>query len=779
MKLISLLILSLFWSTITHAQQLTQTVRGHLIDQDSQTPLIGATVQILHSDPVLGTVTDTNGQFRIENVPVGRITLLVTYVGYETRTIPDVLVTAAKEVILSLALRESIATLGEIVVTAQKDKREALNEMATVSARTFSVEETQRYAGSLSDPARMVASFAGVTGNAEGNNNIVVRGNSSRGILWKLEGVEIPNPNHFANEGSTGGPVSALNSNMLANSDFFTSAFAPEYGNALSGIFDMRFKNGNNEQREYAASASVMGLDFSTEGPFSSNHKSSYLFNYRYSSLALFDQLGILDFGGVPKYQDAAFKVDLPMTRRNRLSLFGLGGLSAINQINTDEHDQILSKGAMNANLGVIGVNHIFQMNDWSFLKSFISLSGTHMTQHESYPDESGNYYTDDDYRMDKGFLRLGTTYNYKVNARHKIETGIILSRYSFNGSALERDYETKTLQHILDDGGASTGLQAFTAWKYRISEKWTSTAGFHYLYFNLTGFHSLEPRLGLRYDASPANSFTFGFGIHSRLETISIYESEFTDANGITTQPNTHLKSTKAAHFVAGFDHSFSSKTHLKMEAYYQYLFQVPIERGNSGTYSLLNESDDFVNTPLVNKGTGYNYGLEFTLEHFFSNGLYYMSTVSLYQSFYTPADGKTYKTAFDGNYVFNLIGGKEWNLGVDHRPRTLYVNGKIAWIGGARYSAIDLTASKEQGTEVRDETHPFSEKGDDIFILNVSIGIRRNKGATTREFKLDMRNATNYQGLVNKYYEPVTQEIVKSYQLSIIPNIVYSVKF
>ena len=166
-------------------------------------------------------------------------------------------------------MAESVSALKEVVVTAKKDKSEVLNEMALVSARSFTVDETKRFAGSFNDPARMVASYAGVQSNAEGSNEIVVRGNSSRGILWRLEGVEIPNPNHFADEGSTGGPINALNSNMLSDSDFFTGAFAPEYGNALSGIFDMKLRTGNNEQREYTFTASTLGLDFTAEGTFS------------------------------------------------------------------------------------------------------------------------------------------------------------------------------------------------------------------------------------------------------------------------------------------------------------------------------------------------------------------------------------------------------------------------------------------------------------------------------------------------------------------------------
>lgn len=279
-----IIILTHFVAFSSFSQQINQTIRGTIVDQDSQMPLIGATVIVMGSDPILGAAADIDGNFRIDNVPIGRVTLQITSVGYEDKTIPNLLINSAKEEILNVTLQESVSTLDEIVIKANVSQGEALNEMAIISAHTFSVEETQRFAGSFDDPARMVSAFAGVSGNTEGNNDIIVRGNSSKGILWRLEGIAIPNPNHFAGEGSTGGPINALSSKMLSNSDFFTGAFAPEYGDATSGVFDMKLKNGNNENKEYTAAFSTLGLDMTAEGPFKEGGRSSYIANYRYSA---------------------------------------------------------------------------------------------------------------------------------------------------------------------------------------------------------------------------------------------------------------------------------------------------------------------------------------------------------------------------------------------------------------------------------------------------------------------------------------------------------------
>lgn len=298
----SILLIGLFTSV---QAQLTQTVRGTLVDYDAKTPIVGAKIIIVGTDPLQGSITDADGNFKIEKVEVGRVTIQIKALGYQELYLPGTLVESGKELVLNLEMTEDIKSLNTVTVTSSdQDNSESINKMATVSGQTFTVDETQRYAGAINDPARMVSAFAGVTGDAEGDNDIVVRGNSPKGILWRLEGIDIPNPNHFANEGGTGGPVNALNASMLANSDFFSGAFAPEYGNAYSGVFDVRFRQGNNETREYAFSLGVMGTEFTLEGPFKSGYTGSYLFNYRYSTISLLDKAGILDFGGIPKYQD-------------------------------------------------------------------------------------------------------------------------------------------------------------------------------------------------------------------------------------------------------------------------------------------------------------------------------------------------------------------------------------------------------------------------------------------------------------------------------------------
>ncbi len=766
---------------IVNAQELTQTVRGTIIDQDTKTTLPGANVIILNSDPLLAAVTDIQGNFRIENVPTGRVDIKITFVGYEEKVMPNILVVSGKETVLNVDMLEAINMLQGIEITATQDRSEVLNDMSLASARSFSVEETKRYAGAIDDPARMVSSFAGVNGNAEGDNDIVVRGNSPRGVLWRLEGIEIPNPNHFANEGATGGPINALNSNMLGNSDFYTGAFSPEYGNATSGVFDMKLRNGNNEHREYSATASILGTDVTLEGPFKPGYSGSYLVNYRYSTLSLLDDLGVVDFGGVPKYQDGSFKVLLPAGNAHVFSLFGLGGQSSIAQeeMNEDDETKPLWKAEMKAKLGVVGLSHTYLMNEQAYLKTTVSAATTSSASFYDIPNENDQLYNVANDDFNRTFLKGATTLNYKLNARHKLKTGAIFTRTGFDVIAHYWNFESNRLEPTLSQEGNAENAQAFVSWKYRISETVSMVSGMHYMHYLLNNNTSIEPRAALRWELKENQYLTAGFGVHSKAESVSIYLAQQRQPDGSFTIPNRSLGLGKARHYVLGYERMLSPFTHVKAEAYYQQLYDVPIENKAGSTYSLLNASDWFTTRTLSNDGTGSNYGLEVTLERYFNRGFYYMSTLSLYRSLYTAADGVERSSSFDGNYIANFLGGKEFSVGDEAKHKTLFVNTKLALIGGNRYTPIDLEASIVEGDVVRNEADPFSVKGDDIVKLDVAIGIRRNRKKTTTELKLDIQNITNNQGMVNEYYDHATESIVKSYQLPLLPVLSYKVSF
>ena len=190
----------------SYSQSITQTINGKVLDAQTRKPLSFATVVVLNTDPVIGTSCDVNGNFTLKGVPVGRQNISISMVGYETFVVNEFLVSSGHTERIRAELNPKAQELDEVVVRVRKD--EALNKMSTVSSRQFTVEETQRYAGGLNDPARLASSFAGVATPSITSNGISVRGNSPNGLLWQIEGVEVPNPNHFANLTVTGGGLS-------------------------------------------------------------------------------------------------------------------------------------------------------------------------------------------------------------------------------------------------------------------------------------------------------------------------------------------------------------------------------------------------------------------------------------------------------------------------------------------------------------------------------------------------------------------------------------------
>jgi Carboxypeptidase regulatory-like domain/TonB-dependent Receptor Plug Domain len=356
----------------------TQKVKGIVIDSDSKKPLEGAEVTIVET--AVTTKTNSQGEFFFDGVSVGTISINVNISGYENRGIPEITVTSGKEVELLVALSESISNnLQEVVVSSKRSRTKPVNEFATVSARSINIQDTKRYPAAISDPARMVQNFAGVSAANDTSNEVVVRGNSPQNVLWRLEGVEIPNPNHFGATATGGGAVSMFSSTTLGNSDFYTGAFPAEFGNATSGVFDIYYRNGNKDKREYAFNAGIIGLGAGAEGPFVKGGKSTYLVNYRYSTFGLLQSF--LPFQQKLNYQDLNFKLNFS-TSAGTFGLFGLVGInSSIRDAQRDQDDKKdYDIFEFRTNLSVFGLTHQVFVTDKSYFKTVISRSSTKVT---------------------------------------------------------------------------------------------------------------------------------------------------------------------------------------------------------------------------------------------------------------------------------------------------------------------------------------------------------------------------------------------------------------
>lgn len=759
--------------------QYYQTIRGKVVDHETKQALIGANIVILNSNPFKGTASDIDGNFILEKVEIGRVSLHISCMGYEAKTIANIEVGSAKEVVLDIELVEAVTNIKEVKVYPKTAKHETLNKMATVSGQAFTVEETSRYSGALNDPARMVSAYAGVSSDGEGSNEIIVRGNSPKGIQWRLEGIEIPNPNHFADEGSTGGAVNALNSNLLRNSDFFTGAFSAEYGNAYSGIFDINLRSGNNAKHEQAFGFSTMGIDFTLEGPLKKGYSGSYLANYRYSSLELLNNAGIIDFDGIPKYQDGSFKFVLPTKKAGTFTIFGLLGKS--NMLNKEENDDetiTLGKNEIESDLNVIGLTNLLPLGKKSYLKNTIAWSATNSKYQSKILGDDDSMFTALQEKYQHDYLKLNSTFNTKINSKNSLKAGVKYTRLGFDINSRNDFRNTGSFITDVDSDGNSHFMQSFLNWKYRITPKLSLVSGIHASYFALNDDYSIEPRLGLKYKFLPTQSLSFGFGVHSKLESLSTYFIQLNDEKNDAYKPNKDLKMSKARHYVLGYNNQLNRNLHLKVEAYYQDLYDLAVENDVNSKIVLQDIKEGLADYDFVNKGSGKNYGIELSLERFFHNNFYYLFTGSLYQSKFTALDGVERDSRYNGNYTANLLIGKEYKVGKKSLNRIGW-NAKVSYRGGQYYTPVDLAKSQEAGETIYKANSEFTKQGDDLFILNATFNYKINRKKTRHEFKLDIKNATNNQAKVMERYNKATREIDNSKQLSLLPSLYYILYF
>lgn len=781
MKYILIVILASFLSFAGNAQELTQTIKGTVVDQQSQFPLIGVNIILLDSDQSIGTTTDINGEFELTQVPIGRRAIQVSYLGYETAVISNLLLTSAKALEVNISLTESVTALDEVVVTASSEKGTAINQLATVSARTLSIEEAGRYSGSFNDPARMAQNFAGVSGASDDRNDIIIRGNSPTGVLWRMEGIDIPSPNHFATLGTTGGPISMLNINNLSNSDFMTSAWSADYGNALSGVFDLKLRNGNNDKREYVGQVGFNGFEFGAEGPFRKGKRSSYLINYRYSTLGVFDKLGInLGTGAaVPQYQDVNFKLNFPTSKSGTFSVWGMAGVSDINfsvdlQDSTNLFDQF-GDFSFNSKTYIGGASHTYFFNNNTFTRLTVAASGVQSAGVSDSipiqnPEERIPLFVFDRWQY-KYSAHL--KFNTKLSSKNTLTAGLILDYYRINmtDSTLYRGDFIKALDY--NDGAPL--LQSYVNWQHRFNDNITMNMGLHQQYFSLSKRNAIEPRFGLKYKINDHHTINIGGGLHSQTQPIVVYFNKETLGDEL---PNKTLDFSKAAHLVVGHDFYFAKDMRLKTEVYYQHLFNIPVDETPS-SFSMLNAGADFTlpnRIGLVNEGTATNYGLELTLEKFFSKGYYFLTTVSLFESKYKGSDGVERNSLYNGNYVINGLAGKEFKIG---KNKILSFDTKITYAGGRRFTPIDLAASIASGFEVRDESATFSERYPDYFKLDFKIAFKLNGKKSTQEWGVDLTNLTGQKNVFQQAYSNAAKKVNTTYQRGFFPNILYRILF
>ena len=770
-----LLIPAVAGAQISQTNQAAQTIRGQVSDVASGEPMIGVTITV-ENGTTWATVSDVDGNFEIKNVPVGRHSVRASYIGYEPVLLKEQLVSSGKELVLTLRMRESISELGEVVVKPRVNKQLPLNEMAQVGARMFSVEEASRYAGGMADPARTASMFAGVaTGGA--TNGISIHGNSPQMLQWRVEGVEVPNPNHFAEITEAGGGVfTSLNGTVLANSDFLTGAMPAEYGNALSGAFDMKMRVGNNTKYEHAVQVGTLGVDFASEGPLGKNTKASYLVNYRYSFLEIAKKLHAINMENETlDYQDLSFKFNMPTSKAGTFAVWftGLVDNYENNAADVSEWETLwdMNDSWSRQRSCALGINHTYRFKTGGTLHSSLAFTGAYRKLGIDDYDEMMNQMPDMLGRNSQWNVIISTQHQHKFSSRYTMQNGFEHQHLDFHtwldyikviGGPLYRIYESE----------GNTGLtRLYTNHKVALSSRLSAVAGVNVMWFNLNNQWLVEPRVSVQYKTSPSSTISLAYALNSRKES--------TDTYFVTGGYNEDLGLTRSHHISASFAQRLGENAMLKIEPYWQWLFDVPVEQGT--TYSILNHSLFYQDRALVNEGAGRNYGVDLTLERYLKDGLYGMLTATLFKSEYRDAQGEWHHTRHDRGWITNILGGKEWMVG-QGRKNVFGLNGRLTMMGGDRYTPMapgttfDDVAMRPDRTIPQDGANPYSKQMHMNVGYAFSVKYTINKRRTSHHFILEYLQMRSFHG---QTFDIRTHDLVDKYTSLTFPNIAYRVEF
>jgi hypothetical protein len=774
---------------VSPSQELAPVIKGTVTDSETGQPLAGAYIREQNQSSPNVTVTDADGKFRLSS-GIGRVSILTTYIGYEDLEIKDILVASGKEVNLDIPLREKIFRTSDVIVSSSGKGISEINQISAISATAIRTDDALRFAGGFYDPSRIVNSFAGVvTSNSDYSNDIVIRGNSSRGLLWRLEGIEIPNPNHFSDgQGGSGGAFSAITSNVVANFEFFTGAFPAEFGNAFSGVVDLSLKKGNSDRREYAFQTGMIGAEGSLEGPFKKGSGSTYLLNVRFTNFKILNDLGLIDLEETnysPRTKDLVFNFNFPLEKSGTINLFGVFGSSGLGKIAVHDPAAWTTREDMweeseDQNSTTIGVRYLYPLkNSKTYLRTVLAYTTFSNSYSEGYIDSTFNRINSYWYDYSYPSGRFSTLVNHKINSKNTIRAGFdynFLSAELYN-FRINSSGKPDTLVSPYAEGSL---FQNYIQWKYRPFSSFEIISGLHLLAFTKNRSASLEPRLGIRWQVLPGMAFIAGFGLHSKTESFYVYNSLIKTKAGIREPLNSNLDNSKSTHWIAGLDLSLSKDLHARLEGYIQNLFNIPIVNNTSSQYSSLNAAERLPEAVLENKGTGNNSGLELTLEKAFTKNYYFLVTGSLFNSWYKAGDLKKYNTYYNTKYVSNILLGKDFYIG-KNKANIIGLNAKWLIRGGYRYTPVDMTRTLKLKRIIYNAGATYESQLPVFYRLDAGINFRKNHPGYSWIVMLDIQNATDRKNVFRKRFSYNKGSVIENNILSlgIVPVFNFRIEF
>ena len=762
--------------------QAYQTVRGNISETFTETPIEGVAVKLLKDGlAIKEVISNPMGNFSFEKVELGTYDVLFKHVNYHSFIDPGVEVSISKEIVLEIQMQSRNNSLDTVEVEPAKLRGVPTNEMATTSSFSIEAGDAKRIAGGLDDPIRVAGTLPGVTSATGFSENFIsIRGNSPRSLKYQMEGITLPNPTHFSRIGSAGGTFTIFSLHLLDKSDFYTGAFSAEYGDALGGVFDAKFRRGNQEKHEHMIQVGVLGLDIASEGPLNKGKKASYAINYRYGLVGLARLIG---YPSQPTYQDLSLSLNFPITKRSNFKLFGIGGSSLRTRtatLDSETWEESIDRTnlILSSKMAMMGgvFKHFIREN--TVLKATAAISYTQQLDNKQYVtdlysliDQRTNEYTS---------LPISTAVSlkHKFSKKHFNISGASYTNTLHDWNTKRYSFVTNTFNSPFNGKGVSNEFKAYSASKFFLSEKWSVNVGLHYTYYDVNKKQALEPRGSIAYQISENHSISASAGMHSQIENFATYMYTDRAATIANRFPNQNLDFIRSNHYILGYKGKVWTNHSLRVEVYYQDLYNIPTEV--NGTYAMVNFAELTDIRPLVNNGTGQNYGLDVGFERYSDNGLYYIVNASVYRSLYTGSDGVERSTAYDNQYNVKFLLGKEYKLKKKNEKYKAFAwNTNLAAMGGQPYTPIDLVASEAEQETVYNESLAFSERDKPVVFLDFTFSYKINKNNKRTVWSLQIKNLFSNSNAIYREYDTVTKSQVVVPSSSFFPVLSYHLEF
>ena len=677
--------------------------------------------------------------------------------------------------VLEIQLQPANENLTEVIVRGNLPNR---SRKVYPAHELFTIEETLRLPSTFFDPARLATFYAGVANPNDQANHLSVRGNSPNNNSWRLEGVEIVNPNHLSNAGTntdrpakSGGGVNILSAQMLGNTTFMRGAFPAEMGNVLSSVMDMSLRIGNNQKTEFTGQLGVIGVDLAAEGPLSKNKKASYLANYRYSFLGILGAAGV-DLGDEAiNFQDLALTLHFPINPRSELTVFGFMGNSQ-NEFTAKPMEEVaIQKDLFNilfeSNMQAGGLKYTQTLSDqwkWGLTSVFSATESVRSSALDSLATASAFEKTD----LYTQKFSTNAFAQYRLNSQNRFQVGVVITQLEDRNNAFS---------FIANENLAAGSITGTISQPYvNLSKNWSNVSlelGARYLYFSYNSTTSFEPTAQLQWSLGNNQRLGAGYSKSSQRQLPEVYGLE----SGSLAE-NQLLELTKSHQSSLWYEKIWNT-TRIKVEAYSQFLFDVPIAKNEANSFSTLNTFEEIINQVLVNEGTGTNYGIELSAQKYFSDNSFWLSNLSLFDATYKGSDGIKRDTRFNGNYIFNAAYGREFPYSKKGKDMILGVNLHATIAGGLRETPIDATASALAQRTVFDTQAAFTLQQNTFFKTDLRIYWKRNRKKFSSTLALDIQNLTNQQNPSFQFYDTFLQEITQEYKLGLLPILSYRVEF